>query len=83
MERVVERGHLPAALRHGYPWQPWGRRRSRELRRRGIRREWAWTTVQSAQGPWRISRRPALELAHPGRSFDGLGLPRLQPGSQR
>ena len=35
MERVVERAHLLAALRHGYPWQPWGRRRSRELRRRG------------------------------------------------
>jgi RNA-directed DNA polymerase len=64
-------------------WKQWGRRRYRELRRRGISRELAWNTVRSAHGPWRLSRRPALALARPGRYCDGLGLPRLQRGSHR
>jgi hypothetical protein len=37
----------------GYPWKPWGRRRYRARRRRGISREVAWHTVRAAHGPWR------------------------------
>jgi RNA-directed DNA polymerase len=69
--------------RRGYQWKPWGRRRYRALRRRGVSRDLAWNTVKSAHGPWRISRRPALAIALPGRDCDGLGLPRLQRGSHR
>ena len=64
--------------------KPEGRRRYRELRRRGISRELGWKTVRSAQGPWRLRRRPArpaLASARPGRSCGALGLPRLQRGS--
>ena len=67
----------------GYLWQPWDRRRSRQLRRRGVSRDLAWNPVKSAHGPWRLSRRPALASALPGSYFDGLGLPRLHRGSQR
>jgi RNA-directed DNA polymerase len=69
--------------RRCYQWKQWGRRRYRELRRRGISRELAWNTVRSAHGPWRLSRSPALAIALPGSSFDGLGLPRLQRRSHR
>jgi RNA-directed DNA polymerase len=67
----------------GYRWKQWGRRRYRELRRRGVSRDLAWNTVKSAHGPWRISHRPALAIALPGSYFDGLGLPRLHRGSHR
>jgi hypothetical protein len=66
-----------------YLWKQWDRRRSRQLRRRGVSRDLAWNTVTSAHGPWRISRSPALAIALPGSSFDGLGLPRLHRGSHR
>jgi RNA-directed DNA polymerase len=66
-----------------YRWQQWGRRRYRELRRRGVSRDLAWNTVKSAHGPWRISRSPALAIALPGSYFDGLGRPRLHRGSHR
>jgi RNA-directed DNA polymerase len=67
----------------GYLWKQWGRRRYRELRRRGVSRDLAWNTVKSAHGPWRLSRSPALAIALPGRYFDALGLPRLHRGSYR
>ena len=37
----------------GSVWKPWGRRRSRELRHRGVSRDLAWNTGTSAHGPWR------------------------------
>jgi hypothetical protein len=40
-----------------------GRRRDRELVNRGVSRDLAWDTVKSAQGPWRLRRRPALTCA--------------------
>jgi RNA-directed DNA polymerase len=64
-------------------WKPWGRRRYRERRRRGISRALAWNPVRSAHGPWRLRRSPALAIALPGRDVDGRGLPRLQRGSHR
>jgi RNA-directed DNA polymerase len=67
----------------GSLWKPWDRRRYRQRRRRGVSRDLAWNTVKSAHGPWRSSRSPALAIALPGSSFDGLGLPRLHRGSHR
>ena len=66
-----------------YLWKQWGRRRYRELRRRGVSRALAGNTVKSAQGPWRLSHSPALAIALPGSYFDGLGVPRLHRPSHR
>jgi RNA-directed DNA polymerase len=66
-----------------YQWKQWGRRRYRELRRRGVSRDLAWNMVKSAHGPWRVSHSPALALALPGSYFDGLGVPRLHRASRR
>jgi RNA-directed DNA polymerase len=60
-----------------YVWKQWGRRRYRELRKRGISQELAWNTCKSAHGPWRLSRSPALAIALPGHAFDRVGVPRL------
>jgi RNA-directed DNA polymerase len=38
-----------------YHWKPWGRRRYRARRKRGVDRQLAWNTVKSAHGPWRLS----------------------------
>jgi RNA-directed DNA polymerase len=57
--------------------KPWGRKRSWELRTRGVGRQWAWHTVQSAQGPWRLRQSPALAIALPQRYVAALGLPSL------
>ena len=59
-------------------WKPWGRKRYRELRTRGVGRQLAWHTVTSAHGPWRLSQSPALAMALPQRYFAALGLPRLR-----
>jgi RNA-directed DNA polymerase len=58
-------------------WKQWGRRRYRELRKRGVSRDLAWCTTKSAHGPWRLSRSPAMSFALPAAYFDSLGLPRL------
>lgn len=63
--------------RRSYHWKPWGRKRSRELRKRGVGRQLAWNTVTSAHGPWRLSQSPALAIALPQRSVAALGLPSL------
>jgi hypothetical protein len=60
-----------------YRWRPWGRRGYKELRKRGVSRDLAWNTAKSADGPWRLSRSPALAMVLPGSHFDGLGVPRL------
>jgi RNA-directed DNA polymerase len=51
-----------------YHWKQWGRKRYRELRKRGVDRQLAWNTVTSAHGPWRPSQSPALAIALPQRS---------------
>jgi RNA-directed DNA polymerase len=66
-----------------YLWKQWGRRRYRELRRRGVSQALAWNTVKSAHGPWRLSRSPALAIALPGSYLEGLGLPRLHQRPRR
>jgi RNA-directed DNA polymerase len=55
--------------------KPWGRRGSGELRTRGVGRQLAWNTVNSAHGPWRLRQSPALAMALPQRYFAALGLP--------
>ena len=60
-----------------YVWKQWGRRRYRELRKRGVSQDLAWNTCKSAHGPWRLSRSPALAIALPGQAFDRAGVPRL------
>jgi RNA-directed DNA polymerase len=62
------------------PWKPWGRKRYRELRTRGVGRQLAWNTVTSAHGPWRLRQRPARAMALSMRSFAALGLPSLLEG---
>jgi RNA-directed DNA polymerase len=61
-------------------WKPWGRKRYRELRTRGVGRQLAWNTVKSAHGPWRLSQSPALAIALSQRYFATLGLPSLSEG---
>jgi RNA-directed DNA polymerase len=63
-----------------YHWKPWGRKRYRELRKRGVGRQLAWNTVKSAHGPWRLSQSPALAIALSQRYFATLGLPSLSEG---
>jgi len=60
-----------------YHWKQWGRKRYRELRKRGVGRQLAWNTVKSAHGPWRLSQSPALAIALSTRYFAALGLPSL------
>jgi hypothetical protein len=61
-----------------YHWKPRGRRSYRELRTRGVGRQLAWNTGNSAHGPWRLSQSRALAL--PQRDFAALGLPSLFKG---
>jgi RNA-directed DNA polymerase len=61
-------------------WKPWGRKRYRERRKRGVSRQLAWNTVKSAHGPWRLRQSPARAIALPQRSFAALGLPSLLEG---
>jgi RNA-directed DNA polymerase len=61
-------------------WKPWGRKRYRELRKRGVDRQLAWHTVTSAHGPWRLRQSPALAIALSRRYFAARGLPSLIEG---
>jgi hypothetical protein len=87
LERVAEvrspRRDLDKWIRRrlrSYHWKPWGRKRYRELRKRGVGRQLAWNTVKSAHGPWRLSQSPALAIALSQRYFATLGLPSLSKG---
>lgn len=51
----------------------------RGLRKRGVTVREAWGTSKSAQGPWRLSKTPALNLALPAKLFRQMGLPELAP----
>jgi hypothetical protein len=58
-----------------YHGKQWGRAGGREPRRRGVSVHEAWHTSESAHGPWRLSKTPALALAWTARYFSSLGLP--------
>ena len=58
-------------------WKQWkhGRKRFRELRKRGISRDLAARTAGSPHGPWRLAHSPALNIALRNAHFAQLGLP--------
>ena len=62
-------------------WKQWkrGRVRFKELRNRGIGKDLAAKTADSAHGPWHLSNSRALASALPNVFFDSLGLPALVP----
>ena len=64
-------------------WKQWKRfgRRVKELRKRGVGRDWAVRIASSGLGPWRLSHEPSICQALPNAFFDALGLPRLAAGS--
>ena len=61
-------------------WKRFGRR-VKELRKRGVGRDWAVRIASSGLGPWRLSHEPSICQALPNAFFDALGLPRLAAGS--
>ena len=58
-----------------------GRKRFKELRKRGVSKDLAAQTAGSAHGPWRIANSPAPALALPNAYLDSLGLPAMVVGS--
>ncbi len=58
-------------------WRRWktSDRRFQELRRRGLDRDTALKLVGSSDGPWHLSRTPALSIALPNAWFSAHGLP--------
>jgi len=58
-------------------WKQWkrGRKRFRELRKRGVSKDLAAQTAGSPHGPWRTADSPALHIALSNAYFAGLGLP--------
>jgi RNA-directed DNA polymerase len=58
-------------------WKQWkrGRKRFRELRKRGVYTELAGKTAGAPHGPWRLADSPALHIALPNTYFAELGLP--------
>ena len=60
-------------------WKQWkrGRKRYRELRRRGVDHDLAARTAGSGHGPWRMALTPAMHVALPNAFFTALGLPSL------
>jgi RNA-directed DNA polymerase len=54
-----------------------GRKRYKELRRRGVDHDRAARTAGSGHSPWRMALTPAMHLALPNAFFTALGLPSL------
>ena len=81
--------HVPSELRgldkwirrrlRAIAWKQWkrGRKRYKELRRRGVDHDLAARTAGSGHGPWRMALTPAMHLALPNAFFTALGLPSL------
>jgi hypothetical protein len=61
------------------PSRQWGtgRKRSREMRRRGISKFQAAVAAGTPTGFWRMSRYPAVQQALRNAYFDSIGLPRV------
>jgi len=60
-------------------WKAWkrGRKRFKELTKRGVGKDLAASTAGSPHGPWRLADSPAMHKAFPIKFFDQQGLPRL------
>ena len=65
-------------------WKQWqtGRRRYRELRRRGVKADRAKAIAGSSLGPWHMSRNLAMSQALSNRYLLTLGLPTLETWSK-
>jgi RNA-directed DNA polymerase len=61
-------------------WKQWkhGRKRTVELRKRGLRKDLAAQTAGSTYGPHRLSNSEAMCIALPNAYFSSLGLPKLE-----
>lgn len=57
-------------------WKQWkrGKRRFKQLMRRGVSKDLAAQTAGSTHSVWRISRSPAMSIALPNRLWERLGL---------
>jgi RNA-directed DNA polymerase len=62
-----------------YLWRQWqsGRKRFKELRRRGVSQFNAAVAAGSPTGFWRMSSHPAVQQALRNHYFDAIGLPRV------
>jgi group II intron reverse transcriptase/maturase len=56
-----------------------GRTAYREMRTRGVPDQLAAVAAKHTRSWWRLSRHGALQTALPGKLFEQMGLPRLQP----
>jgi RNA-directed DNA polymerase len=65
-------------------WKQWqnGRRRYRELTRRGVKADRAKAIAGSSLGPWPMSRNIAMSQALSNRYLQSLGLPTLETWSK-
>jgi RNA-directed DNA polymerase len=82
-------GELPSELRNldkwirrrlrAIAWKQWkrGRKRYKELCRRGVDHDLAARAAGSGHGPWRMALTPAMHTALPNAFFTALGLPSL------
>ena len=74
--------NLDASIRRrlrAYLWWQWrfGRKRFKELRRRGVPKVLAAVAAGSPTSFWRMSSHPAVQMALRNHYFDEAGLPRL------
>ena len=55
-------------------WKQWkrGRKRYKELRRRGVGHDLAARTAGSGHGPWRMALTPAMHIALPNAFFSAI-----------
>jgi RNA-directed DNA polymerase len=73
LDSWIRRRLRAVVLRH---W-PRGKRRFAELTKRGVGKDLSAQTAASSQGPWRLSRSPALSFALPNHFWDRLGVERV------
>jgi group II intron reverse transcriptase/maturase len=66
-------------------WRQWKRpwTRAREMQRRGLERDRAWTSATNGRGPWWNAGASHMNQAVPTRTFNHLGLVSVLQHSQR
>lgn len=81
-ETTSELRSLDSWIRHRLRcmlWKQWKtpKKRSKELRQRGLKGKWVKLTAISSKGPWHISKTKSLCITLPNKYFDTIGLYRL------